>query len=59
MKYLVEQFYYHSGRVEAKLKTTNDEVEPHSKTYEKYDYYLDVFDKKKDALQYIENCKNA
>jgi len=54
-KYAITTIFYDSGAVEARETKPEDKPGEH----EKYDLYIDEFDKKQEALDFIKEAKEA
>ncbi|AOY77227.1 hypothetical protein [Clostridium formicaceticum] len=54
-KYAVTTIFYDSGAVEAREAKPDDKAGE----YEKYDLYIDEFDTKQEAMDFIEESKEA
>lgn len=60
MKYAVETKVYDSGKVElSEVKIVANSCKSASQSNEKYDFYLDVFNSKKEALEFIQENKES
>lgn len=59
MKYAVLQRYYDNGRMEASIQEVSDSAEAYNKEFPTFDEWLDVFSSKQEAMQCLNDCKDA
>jgi len=59
MKFLVEQKYYDSGRINVRVKECNDNEESFSSEEKTYDLYVDVFDNYEEAREFADEALEA
>ena len=59
MKYAVELKYYDNGKVRARVRVAENGERERREEREQYDFYVDIFRTKAEALEWAEEAKEA